>query len=74
MEKASQNVFRCIGVWAFSPLIFDALSPLKPPLGREWTLMTALKRLLEQGVKLNYYVYGGKWYDFHYPKDLSLYP
>ena len=59
-----------IGIYAFSPVIFDAIERIEPSWRGELEITDAIQTLLEDGASINSHVVEGWWKDTGKPKDI----
>jgi len=58
------------GVYAFAPVIFDAIDRITPSTRGEYEITDAIQRLLDDGGKVIAHELGGFWEDAGSPEDL----
>jgi glucose-1-phosphate thymidylyltransferase len=59
-----------IGMYVFSPAVFDAIDNLEPSWRGELEITDAIQRLLEDGYEIDSHVVTGWWKDTGKPKDI----
>lgn len=59
-----------LGIYIFSPVIFDAIERITPSWRGEYEITDAIQYLLNTGSIIDYYIYNGMWQDIGNPEDL----
>jgi glucose-1-phosphate thymidylyltransferase len=62
--------YALIGMYVFSPLVFDAIETLEPSWRGELEITDAIQRLLEDGNAIDSHVVEGWWKDTGKPQDI----
>jgi len=68
--KIPPSKFAVIGIYFFTPLLFDIIEQLKPSWRGELEIVDALQILLEKNYKISYDFVTGWWKDTGTPEDI----
>ena len=68
--REPQSELAVVGVYAFRPSVFDALSRIPPSARGEVEITDAIQRLVDDGVRVRYSEVGGLWEDAGEPSSL----
>ena len=69
--KNSPSKFGCMGIYIFTPTIFDAIKRTKPGFNREYQLTDSIKIMIEDGFRVYYKKIKGKHIDVGTIEDLE---
>lgn len=68
--KEPKSNLAIVGIYIFSPIIYDAINRIPPSWRGEYEITDAIHNLLETGSTIDYYLYQGMWQDIGNPEDL----
>ena len=68
-DEPSSNL-ALIGIYVFSPVVFDAIERLEPSWRGELEITDAIQSLLDDGYPIDTHVVGGWWKDTGKPEDI----
>jgi len=61
--KAPKSDYALVGVYLFTPCVFDAIDTLKPSFRGEYEITDAIQTLIDWGKEVRYHVVTGWWKD-----------